>query len=99
MYYFEKDSYAVNYHTGVFDQTHGVPIRSISTYVKKTKVKTMATTNNSVNMSLLVATIMKKPTTATTVATNTIVLDLMLCLKIENHILGKLEVIWRVLRI
>lgn len=59
----------------------------------------MATTNNSVNMSLLVATIMKKPTTATTVATNTIVLDLMLCLKIENHILGKLEVIWRVLRI
>ena len=75
------------------------PTRKIGAKVKETKVGTMEITTERVTMSGMGTSIATTTTTGTTMATETIGLDLMFPLKIGNLVLGKLEAIWRVLKI
>ena len=75
------------------------PTRKIGAKVKGTKVGTMEITTERVNMSWMGTLIATTTTTETVMATKTIELDLMFPLKIGNLVLGKLEAIWRVLKI
>lgn len=59
----------------------------------------MATTIENVSMSAIEGTITTKTKTKITLATNMIGLDLMFLLKIGNMALGKLDVIFHVLKI
>ena len=84
---------------GVSDQMPKDPTRKIGAKVKETKVGTMEITTERVNMFGMKTSITTTATTETTMATETIRLDLMFPLKIGNLVLGKLEAIWRVLKI
>uniref|UniRef100_M1DY00 Integrase core domain containing protein n=1 Tax=Solanum tuberosum TaxID=4113 RepID=M1DY00_SOLTU len=94
--YYEEDAYTVNDQTGVSDQTPKVPIRIIGAKVKETKVGTVATITERVNMSGMGTSIATTSTIGTTMATEMIGLDLMFPLKIGNLVLGKLEIICHV---
>ena len=84
---------------GVFDQTPKDPTRKIGAKVKGTKVGTMEITTERVTMSEMGTSIATTTITGTAMATETIGLDLMFPLKIGNLVLGKLEAIWRALKI
>ena len=75
------------------------PTRKNGAKVKETKVGTMEITIEKVTMSVMGTSIATTTITGTAMATETIGLDLMFPLKIGNLVLGKLEAIWRVLKI
>ena len=74
------------------------PTWKIGAKVKETKVGPMEITTVRVTMSRMGTSLATTTTTGTTMATETIGLDLMLPLKIGNLVLGKLATIWRVLK-
>ena len=74
------------------------PTRKIGAKVKETKVGTMEITTERVTMSGMGTLIATTTTIGTTMAIETIGLDLMFPLKIGNLVLGNLEAIWRALK-
>jgi len=81
------------------EPTPKVPTQIIGAKVKETKVGTMVTTIERVNMSGMVTTTATTTTTGITMATKTRELGLMFHLQIGNLVIGKLEVVCHGLRI